>query len=253
MQIQHVERFVVMGQREPEYGPSPIDTNWNCLFDTAYAHPKLRNAPWQWVFYDWWTKGAWLLLNNTRYGYGQHAGIKKGYHMSEGNSSASSSCSAQIVTLKVTTVIFVKSTKAQPYFNRQYIRDSGFRRWKEGIIDLPRIDTKGRTIDFAPFPEYVDEDGIIHFQMNDTQESKIMETSRVKPNIVIYATGYSHLSFPFLSEDYPHSREANVRAIWKEGDETVGFIGFVRPQLGTCDSSSPGSRSHPNLFDDLRC
>lgn len=82
--IQHVERFVVNGKQEPEHDVSPVDTNWNSLFDTAYTHPKLRTSRWQWVFYDWWTKGAWLLLNNTRYGYGQHAGVKKGYHMSQG-------------------------------------------------------------------------------------------------------------------------------------------------------------------------
>ena len=82
--FQHVERFVVNGEQEPEHGASPIDTNWNSLFDTAYTHPKLRNQRWLWVFYDWWTKGAWVLLNNTRYGYGQHAAIKEGYHMSQG-------------------------------------------------------------------------------------------------------------------------------------------------------------------------
>ncbi|OAL33326.1 hypothetical protein AYO20_07337 [Fonsecaea nubica] len=208
----HVERFVVMGKREAEYNPSPIDTNWNCLFDTAYAHPKLRNSRWQWVFYDWWTKGAWILLNNTRYGYGQHAGIKKGYHMSE--------------------IIFVKSTKVQPYFNRRYIKNSRIKRFMEKIIDLPQIDTKGRTVDFAPFPEYIDDEGVIHFEKNDTQESKYIETLKIKPDVIIFATGYRHLTFPFLSPDYPHSNDANVRAIWKDGDETVGFIGFVRPQIG---------------------
>lgn len=207
-----VASFVVMGTPEPEHNASPIDTNWNCLFDTAYAHPKLRNSRWPWVFYDWWTKGAWILLNNSRYGYGQHAGIIKGYHMSE--------------------VIFVKSTKAQPYFNRRYIKDSRIRRFKESIIDLPRVDVKGHTINFAPFPEYIDDEGVIHFQKNNMQESKHMETSKIKPDVVIFATGYHHLAFPFLSEGYPHSNDANVRAIWKDGDETVGFIGFVRPQIG---------------------
>ena len=129
-------------------------------------------------------------------------------------------------------VIFVKSTKAQPYFNRQYINKTKLQQWREGIIDLPRVDTKGRTIDFAPFPEYIDEQGIIHFQKNDTVESKFAEKSSIRPDVVIYATGYSHRTFPFLSEGYPHSNDANVRAIWKEGDESVGFIGFVRPQLG---------------------
>jgi dimethylaniline monooxygenase (N-oxide forming) len=79
-----VDRFVAGGQLEPANNASPIDTNWNSLFDTAYVHPKLRTSPYLWTFYDWWTKGAWILLNGSRYGYGQHAGIIKGYHMSEG-------------------------------------------------------------------------------------------------------------------------------------------------------------------------
>ena len=73
-----------MGEQEPPHNASPIDTNWNSLFDTAYVHPKLRNSRWLWVFYDWWTKVAWCLLNSSRYGYGQHAGIIQNYHMSEG-------------------------------------------------------------------------------------------------------------------------------------------------------------------------
>src|SRR5690242_5063330 len=135
------------------------------------------------------------------------------------------------MTLSV-LVLFVKSTKAQPYFDRRYIKDSKLMRWKESKIDLPRVDTKGHTIDFAPWPEYVDDEGVIHFKKNDTQESKHIETLKIKPDVVIYATGYSHLAFPFLSAGYPHSNEADVRSLWKEGDETVAFIGFVRPQLG---------------------
>lgn len=82
--IQHIERFIVDGKQEAPHNVSPVDTNWNSLFDTAYTHPKLRNKRWLWLFYDWWTKGAWILLNNSRYGYGQHAAIIEGYHMSEG-------------------------------------------------------------------------------------------------------------------------------------------------------------------------
>ncbi|OCT52237.1 Dimethylaniline monooxygenase [Cladophialophora carrionii] len=208
----HVERFVVNGEQEPEHNASPVDTNWNSLFDTAYAHPKLRNHRWQWLFYDWWTKGVWVLLNNTRYGYGQHAGIIKGYHMSE--------------------VLFVKSTRIQPYFNRRYHTYGNFGQWKNSKIDLPRIDQTERSVEFAPWPEYIDDEGVIHFQKNDSLESKYIETVKIKPDVMIFATGYSHLSFPFLSPGYPDSRDANVRSLWKEGDETVGFIGFIRPQLG---------------------
>jgi dimethylaniline monooxygenase (N-oxide forming) len=129
-------------------------------------------------------------------------------------------------------VIFVKSTKVQPYFNRRYITYGSLGRWKDGKIDLPRVEQNGHSVEFAPWPERIDDEGIIHFQKNDSLESKYIETVKIKPDVVIYATGYTHMSFPFLGEGYPHSRDANVRSMWKEGDETVAFIGFIRPQLG---------------------
>ena len=129
-------------------------------------------------------------------------------------------------------MLFVKSTKVQPYFNRRYHTYGSWARRKNSKIDLPRIDVKDQRVEFAPWPEYIDDEGIIHFKKNDSVESKYIETRKIKPDVVIYATGYSHLSFPFLSEGYPDSRDANVRSLWKEGDETVGFIGFIRPQLG---------------------
>ena len=135
----------------------------------------------------------------------------------------------QVLTI---LVLFVKSTKVQPYFNRRYKTYGSFAQWKDGKIDLPRVEQNGHSVEFAPWPDHIDDEGVIHFQKNDTVESKYQETVKVKPDVVIYATGYTHLSFPFLSEGYPHSRDANVRSLWKEGDESIGFIGFIRPQLG---------------------
>ena len=53
-----------------------------------------------------------------------------------------------------------------------------------------------------------------------------------KPDVLILATGYTQ-SFPFMDATYPTPQDANMRAIWKENDETVGFMGFVRPSFGT--------------------
>lgn len=52
-----------------------------------------------------------------------------------------------------------------------------------------------------------------------------------KPDMLIFATGYRQ-EFPFLDDTYITPGEANIRNIWKSGDESLGFIGFVRPSFG---------------------
>lgn len=95
---------------------------------------------------------------------------------------------------------------------------------------MVRENKTNRYIDIAPWPTHVDEDGYMHFEKNDSVESKYAVP--IKPDLVIYATGYEHHGFPFLSPGYPDSKDCDMRAIWREGDEDVAFIGFVRPQLG---------------------
>jgi dimethylaniline monooxygenase (N-oxide forming) len=76
-----------------------------------------------------------------------------------------------------------------------------------------------------------------------------MKDARVKPDIVVFCTGYKQV-FPFLhpsagsvpdksatpsgsgSKPYPTAADADVREIWRRDDPTVAFIGFVRPSLG---------------------
>ena len=95
---------------------------------------------------------------------------------------------------------------------------------------MVRENKTGKWIDISPWPTHVDEEGVMHFEKNDSTESRFAKS--IKPDLVIYATGYQHLDLPFLDSSYPNSNEANVRSIWREGDEDVAFIGFVRPQIG---------------------
>jgi dimethylaniline monooxygenase (N-oxide forming) len=60
----------------------------------------------------------------------------------------------------------------------------------------------------------------------------------VKPDVVIFATGYLP-SFPYLNttdndghKSYPVAFDADVRQIWNSNDPTIGFIGFIRPGFG---------------------
>lgn len=97
---------------------------------------------------------------------------------------------------------------------------------------MVRENKTGRYIDIAPWPSHVDENGVMHFQKNDSTESKYAKP--VKPDVLIFATGYKHLGFPFFdaASSYPETKDANIRQIWKDDDPSIGFIGFARPQIG---------------------
>lgn len=109
------------------------------------------------------------------------------------------------------------------------------------IIAIPPVDTDGRQIDLAPWPERIDEDGVVHFRDNKRIEYERMKDANIKPDIIVFATGYKQ-EFPFLNNNnasskgdakpYPTASEADVREIWRRDDPTVGFFGFIRPSLG---------------------
>jgi len=55
----------------------------------------------------------------------------------------------------------------------------------------------------------------------------------ILPQTVIFATGYTQkFDFFDMSSEYATAGEADIRDVYKKGDETVGFIGFVRPGVG---------------------
>jgi hypothetical protein len=59
-----------------------------------------------------------------------------------------------------------------------------------------------------------------------------MATRDVRPDTVIYATGYTQ-EFDFLdvASEYKTHGEMDIN-VAASGDESVGFIGFVRPGVG---------------------
>lgn len=96
-----------------------------------------------------------------------------------------------------------------------------------------------RTLEVAPFPSHISPDGVAHFPIKENREdSRRINTMTIKPDVIVYATGYIP-SFPYFKKGqapgqrpYPTAHDADVRQIWKRDDPTVGFIGFVRPGLG---------------------
>lgn len=93
-------------------------------------------------------------------------------------------------------------------------------------------DTGGKKIDVLTWPREVDEDGCMHFDNSNCAPSNCLVTRQnVKPDVVVFATGYQR-EFPFLSSEYPDVAQCDVRGIYKSGDVDCGFIGFVRPSIG---------------------
>lgn len=94
--------------------------------------------------------------------------------------------------------------------------------------------TGGKKIDMAPWPTHVDENGVVHFEENDRPESIIMNREKeIKPDVVVFATGYIQ-SFPFLSadDDYPTLDDSTTRGIYRNIEDGIAYIGFIRPAFG---------------------
>ncbi|KAK9772394.1 putative FAD/NAD(P)-binding domain-containing protein [Seiridium cardinale] len=215
--------FPIFGKASsPKHSPNvPIDTIVASLFDTAYVHPWLRDGQAHWNYNDSQQKTSMWLMSGTEEGLDQWVGgiSKQRYHASK--------------------IFYTKSIKALPYISAPYraIQSSTLsQRIRSSIMQLPVVDTKGRTIDLAPWPSHINDDGLVQFQNNGRAEYQRLRDEKIKPDVLILATGYKQ-TFPFFeaegrSESYPSATDVDVRAVWKRNDPTVGFIGFVRPNLG---------------------
>ncbi|KAI1451860.1 FAD/NAD(P)-binding domain-containing protein [Annulohypoxylon moriforme] len=108
--------------------------------------------------------------------------------------------------------------------------------WSTSEIQTPNTleTTKGKQIDLASWPECIDENGVVNFKNNGRPEYARIRKEVIKPDIVVFCTGYTH-EFPFLGKDRCNPRyyqDKLVRDIWPRDDPSIGFIGFVRPNLG---------------------
>jgi dimethylaniline monooxygenase (N-oxide forming) len=105
------------------------------------------------------------------------------------------------------------------------------------FIDTP-VEDANRFIDIAPTPSSIDGNGVANFKDNGREEYQRIKSTVIKPDVLIFATGYLQ-SFPFFESygnsghrPYPMASDADVREVWKQDDPTVAFIGFVRPGFG---------------------
>lgn len=89
------------------------------------------------------------------------------------------------------------------------------------------------TVNLAPFPTHFLPSGRAVFPLSKRKDAIRMARRDVRPDTVIFATGYKQEFGLFDPEGaYPSPGEADVRNIVRTGDESVSFIGFVRPGVG---------------------
>ncbi|KAL0070608.1 hypothetical protein AAF712_002449 [Marasmius tenuissimus] len=126
-----------------------------------------------------------------------------------------------------------QSHKAMPYINRPYRNRPALLDHLSRYIDPPE-DSPPQTnfvVDLAPFPSHFLPNGRAVFPASKRKDYERMKDRDVRPEVLIYATGYRQ-DFSFLAKDYPTADQANIRNVVREGDESVAFIGFVRPGVG---------------------
>ncbi|KAK0612524.1 hypothetical protein B0T17DRAFT_543883 [Bombardia bombarda] len=209
----------------------PVDSSSASLFDTAYVHPWLRDHMLLWEYYDIFIKSTLWLVSGTKYGLGEWVGgiSKERYHASK--------------------IFFNKSNKAMPYISAPYrsAGESGLvQKIRSSLIQVPVADTHGRHIDLAPWPSRVDSNGLVRFLNNGRPEYDRLKDEEIKPDIVVFATGYTQ-TFPFFDHDHDHDSATaaasgsssyatpgglDTRDMWHSSDPSVAFIGFVRPSFG---------------------
>lgn len=118
----------------------------------------------------------------------------------------------------------------RPYRNRPKVLDY-LSRYIDPEEDMPPV--TDFAVELAPFPLYFLESGQAVFPVTKRKDAIRISKREVKPDTVIYDTGYKQdFSFFEPSDGYGSPEEADVRNVVKSSDESVSFIGFLRPGVG---------------------
>ncbi|CAO1627417.1 unnamed protein product [Jaminaea pallidilutea] len=206
--------FVVFGQRFE--GKLPIDGLISNLCETAYVHPWIASSHLRWHISDTVLRNVVLpVLTGTKAGCNQWAGELPAARQGRAY------------------VFLNKSAKAMPYINRPYKKRNRFMERIATYLDPPDMTDDEPDIDLAPFPKLVRPDGTVEFTRNGRKDDVRMRTRSIKPDVCVYATGYTQ-TFPFFDDQdrYPLPKDADVRDIFSSKDPSVAFIGYVRPGVG---------------------
>ena len=203
--------FVVFGNVFD--GNLPIDGLITNLFETAYVHPWVASTHLRWFISDFVIKRLLWCLTGTQAGCNQWVGELEPHRLGRAYT------------------FLNKSSKAMPYINRGWKQRPRFLERITSYLDPPTVKPEEVSIDLAPFPARVREDGTVEFVRNGRKEDLRMRNRTVKPDVVVYATGYTQ-QFDFLSKEYPVPATVRCRDVFDPEDPSVAFIGFVRPGVG---------------------
>lgn len=228
MQIIPIPQVMGRSKPNPSGRPNkPVDTSVASLFDTAYVHPKLQRSQLLWTYYDQWIKRMHWIISGTEEGPDQWVGQMSASRKYIDSSKLPRNPHEEVLTK---LVLLCKSDKALPYMNVGKRSDSWVNRMRSRVMNVPIRENDGKKIDVETWPKYINEDGLMVFDEKVPAGSTLPD-HQLKPDVMVFATGYTR-EFPFLSSDYPCVAQTNVRGIYKNGDVTFGFIGFVRPAIG---------------------
>ncbi|KAF6834666.1 dimethylaniline monooxygenase [Colletotrichum plurivorum] len=203
----------VMKIFKPDPYQKPVDTVIASFLDTAYLPERLQHSWLPWAVYDRTMRGLHYISGGTAAGPDQWVGSIQGDRNN------------------VDSLFLVKSDRALPYLNEGRRPQDIFSRMRAFAMNIELKDTDGRKILTAPWPSAFAKAGTVIFPSSDNPEHEEALAKAVRPDLVVLATGYVRRFF-FLGEDYPKPDELDVRGIWRRGDVTAGFIGFVRPGIG---------------------
>jgi len=122
-----------------------------------------------------------------------------------------------------------------PYINRPYRSRPWYLERISRYSDPPE-DSPPQTnfvVNLAPFPSHFTPDGRAVFPLSKRKDSIRINKMEIRPNTIIYATGYTQ-EFPYFDQKsgYPIPKDADLRNVAKTGDESIAFIGYVRPGVG---------------------
>ncbi|KAI0792844.1 FAD/NAD-P-binding domain-containing protein [Abortiporus biennis] len=209
--------FEVLGFKFESKNPVPIDSLITNFAETAYVHPWVASSHIRWFVSDFVIKRVLWVLTGTQAGCNQWVGELEPERLGRAY------------------VFLNKSHKAMPYINRPYrsrpIYMDYVSRYIDPLEDMPPA--TNFAVDLAPFPTHFLPSGRAVFPLSKRKDAIRMARRDVKPDTVIFATGYTQ-DFGFLDPEsgYATPSEADIRNVAKTGDETVAFIGFVRPGVG---------------------
>lgn len=90
-----------------------------------------------------------------------------------------------------------------PYLNRRYQEKHPLGFLGNGYVDPPEDANSKRWVDTCSFPQRIDETGKVIFEPRpDRKDWRRMKEKDVRPNCVVYCTGYVH--YPVLPTVHYH-------------------------------------------------